>query len=44
MEVKLDAYDVREKIVSSSGNSGHVYVPKEWVGKRVKILLIEKLE
>jgi putative transposon-encoded protein len=41
MEVKLEAYQVIEKIVKSSGNSGRVYVPKEWIGRRVKVLLME---
>lgn len=44
MEIKLDAYQVIEKVVKSSGNSGRVYAPKEWIGKRVKILLLEPLE
>ncbi|MGV8175101.1 MAG: DUF2080 family transposase-associated protein [Methanothrix sp.] len=43
MKVELEAYQVIEKVVKSSGNSGRVYVPKEWVGKRVKVLLIESL-
>nr|WP_197050475.1 DUF2080 family transposase-associated protein [Methanobacterium formicicum] len=30
-----------EKEVKSSGNSGRVYVPKGWIGKKVKILLVE---
>jgi putative transposon-encoded protein len=44
MEVKLEAYQVIEKVVKSSGNSGRVYVPKEWIGKRVKVLLMEPVE
>ena len=44
MEVKLEAYQVIEKTVKSAGNSGRVYVPKEWIGKKVKILLLEPLE
>ena len=44
MEVKLEAYDTRDKVVTIAGSSGHVYVPKAWVGKRVKVLLIEELE
>jgi len=27
---------------TKSGNSGRVYVPIEWVSKRVKIILLEK--
>ena len=38
-----DAYQVVEKVVSKGGNSGRVYVPREWVGKRVKIVLIDAL-
>ncbi|MDD2666903.1 MAG: DUF2080 family transposase-associated protein [Methanocellales archaeon] len=44
MEVKLEAYEVLEKVVKASGNSGRVYVPINWTGKRVKILLIEPLD
>ena len=43
MEVRLEAHQVIEKVVKSSGNSGRVYVPKEWIGKRVKVLLLEPL-
>jgi len=39
-----DVYQVVEKVVSPGGNSGRVYVPKGWVGKRVKIVLIEPTE
>ena len=41
MEVTITAYEVIEKIVKESGNSGRVYVPKDWVGKKVKIMLLE---
>jgi putative transposon-encoded protein len=43
MEVRLEAHQVIEKVVKSSGNSGRVYVPKEWVGKRVKVLLLDPI-
>jgi len=39
-----DAYQVIEKVVSAGGNSGRVYVPKEWISKRVKIVLIDPLD
>lgn len=32
-----------EKVVKPGGDSGRMYVPKEWVDKRVKIILIELL-
>ena len=44
MKVTLDAYQVVEKVVKPGGNSGRVYVPIDWVGKRVKIVLIDALE
>ena len=31
-----------EKEVAKSGTSGRVYLPAEWVGKRVKIVLLDK--
>jgi putative transposon-encoded protein len=44
MKVEIRAYQVIEKIVKASGSSGRVYVPPEWIGKRVKILLIDPVE
>ena len=44
MKVEIRAYQVIEKVVKASGSSGRVYVPPEWIGKRVKILLMEPLE
>lgn len=36
-----DAYQAIDKTVTKSGNSGSIYVPKDWIGRRVKILLLE---
>jgi putative transposon-encoded protein len=44
MQVTVDAYQVLEKTVKASGNSGRVYVPKEWVGRKVKVMLLEPLK
>lgn len=41
MKVEVQAYQVIEKTVRVSGTSGRVYVPKEWVGRKVKIFLLE---
>jgi len=41
MEIKIQGYQIIEKTIKSSGNSGRVYVPKGWVGKKVKIVLLE---
>ena len=43
MEIKVQGYQIIEKPVKSSGNSGRVYVPKSWVGKKVKVVLLESL-
>ena len=40
--IQLVGYEMLEKLVNKSGNSGRVYVPVEWVGKKIKIILIEK--
>ena len=43
MDVHTSAYQVIDKTVKSIGNSGGVLVPKKWVGKKVKILLLEEI-
>ena len=40
--IQLAGYEMLEKKANRSGNSGRVYVPIEWVGKKVKIILLEK--
>ena len=30
-----------EKEVKSSGNSGRIYLPLEWVGKHIKVIRID---
>jgi|WetSurMetagenome_2_1015567.scaffolds.fasta_scaffold358767_2 putative transposon-encoded protein len=44
MEVHTDAYQVVDKTVKSIGNSGGVLVPKKWIGRRVKVLLLEEVD
>ncbi len=41
--VKFEVFgeEMLEKDVRSSGNSGRVYLPPEWVGRRVKIIRID---
>lgn len=41
-QIKLTGFEMIEKKVKKSGNSGRVYVPIEWIGKKVKIILVEK--
>jgi putative transposon-encoded protein len=42
-KVKFEIFgeEMLEKNVKSSGNSGRVYLPPEWIGHRVKIIRID---
>ena len=42
-KVKFEVYgeEMIEKEVKMSGNSGRVYLPPDWVGRKVKIIRIE---
>ncbi len=42
MQIQIEGYEVIEKTVKPAGNTGRLYVPKAWEGKRVKIVLLEK--
>ena len=42
VHIQLTGFEMLEKQVTKGGNSGRVYVPSEWIGKRVKIILLEK--
>ena len=39
-KVKFEIYgeEMIEKTVNSSGNSGRVYLPPEWIGTKVKVV------
>ena len=41
--VKFEVHgsEVLEKQVKQSGNSGRIYLPPTWVGKRVKIIRLD---
>jgi len=44
MRIEISAYQIIEKTVKQSGNSGRVYVPVEWIGKKVKVALLEPID
>jgi putative transposon-encoded protein len=44
MTIQSPAYEVIERTVKGRGTSGGVYLPVSWVGKRVKILLLDPVE
>ena len=41
MEIKMEGYEVVEKIAMPSGTTARVLVPRHWIGKRVKVIRME---
>lgn len=41
-KMKLPPVKEIESEVSPSGNGAHVFVPKDWIGKKVRVSLIEE--
>jgi putative transposon-encoded protein len=43
VKIILEAYseEMLEKVVRLSGNNGRVYLPRHWVGSRVKIVRLD---
>jgi len=39
-KVKFEIFgdEMIEKVVNSSGNSGRIYLPPEWIGTKVKVV------
>lgn len=44
MEIKVECYQVIDKEVKAQTNAGVIYAPKDWIGKKVRVLLLEPLE
>jgi putative transposon-encoded protein len=42
-EAKFEVFgqEMVEKIVAKSGSSGRVYLPPNWIGKRVKVIRVD---
>ena len=41
VELKMSGFDMIEKTAVKGGNSGRIYVPPSWIGKKVRAVLIE---
>jgi len=41
ISMQMQGFEVIEKVAESSGNSGRIYVPKKWIGKKVRAVLIQ---
>jgi len=44
IQISTVCYGVTERVVKNGGNSGRIFVPKGWAGKKVTVLLMEPLE
>jgi putative transposon-encoded protein len=41
---KVTGYILTEKVVGDAGSSGRIFVSKQWLGKRVTVILNEPIE
>lgn len=41
MKIVIQGYQVLEKKVKDAKTTGRIYLPKEWIDKQVKIVLLE---
>lgn len=39
--MRMTGYEVVEKVAVRGGNSGRIYVPKSWIGKKVRAVRVE---
>ena len=44
MKIEVEGYEAFEKTVTATGTSAHVYIPPDWIGKKVKIILLDPLD
>ena len=41
IKMEMEGYEVVEKVADAGGNSARIYVPRHWIGKKVRAVLIE---
>ncbi len=42
--ITVEGYEMIEKIARKSGNSGYLYIPAKWTGKKVVAILLDPVE
>jgi putative transposon-encoded protein len=42
-EITSRCFGIVDRTVGDGGNSGRIYVPKSWIGKKVAVLLLEPI-
>ena len=40
--MELEGFEVVEKVAEKGGNSARIYLPKKWIGKKVRAILMEE--
>ncbi len=43
-EFIVKGYEMIDREVKQSGNTGRVYLPKNWIGSKVKIIRVSKIK
>ena len=41
IQMRMEGYEIVEKTAEVGGNSARIYVPKHWIGKKVRAVLLE---
>lgn len=41
IQMRMEGFEVVEKVAVRGGNSARVYVPRKWEGKKVRVVLVE---
>ena len=41
IKMQMEGYEVVDKVAERGGNSARIYVPKHWMGKRIRAVLLE---
>ncbi len=44
MRIEMTGYQVLEKTATKTGCTAHVTVPISWLGKRIKVILLEPID
>ena len=44
MKIEVNCEKVLDKEVKAQTHAGVIYVPRSWIGKKTKVLLLEPLE
>lgn len=42
VEFKLSGFEMKTKVAVKIGTGAHILVPKDWMGKRVSVILIDE--